>query len=388
MPSVIEGLVTDQNILSNERVVDMSEIIGDLDPDETQFWTALEKIGTKPAYSSLVEWLEDEYYPRVVSISGSISAAATTACLRVASGSWVKVNDIGRVANSGEAIHFTAVTGSSVWTIVRSIGTVAGITAPDGTEIVLIGNAAAQGATLGDREVVLRTRAYNYTQIFRHAYGFTETLAASKLYTGGEPARERRKKAVEHKRDIEQAFFNGPREFNTTDIRGFMGGLREYISTNITTGTNLTETSFDDFLRTALHRGSKNKVSFCAPRVAGVLSGMLRDGWVRAQPSQKAFGAKVDSWVSGVYGWDIPIMVKRDWNEFAAVSQSIGGVNALGSELFVVDMDAVRMRPLRTTRLLVNRQAPSADETTEEYLTEISMEVSHERKHALLQGVT
>lgn len=59
--TILTGQVNDQTILANERVVDMEPLIDMLDPDETQFTTMMKKIGSKPAYSSLVEWLEDEW---------------------------------------------------------------------------------------------------------------------------------------------------------------------------------------------------------------------------------------------------------------------------------------------------------------------------------------
>ena len=40
-------------------------------------------------------------------------------------------------------------------------------------DLVIIGNVSAQGATLGVRKVTKRVAQYNYTQIFRHPFGFT-----------------------------------------------------------------------------------------------------------------------------------------------------------------------------------------------------------------------
>ena len=51
------GLVDDSDILANERVIDMSDIVGQLETDMTQFTTALMKVRSKPATSSKVEWL-------------------------------------------------------------------------------------------------------------------------------------------------------------------------------------------------------------------------------------------------------------------------------------------------------------------------------------------
>jgi hypothetical protein len=46
------------------------------------------------------------------------------------------------------------------------------------------------------------------------------------------------------------------------------------------------------------------------------------------------------------------------------------------------------MRPLRDTRLKENVQAPDYDGFKDEYISEVSLQVTHERRHALLTGVS
>jgi len=54
--TINSGLVDDQDILQNERVIDMSDVIDTLESDFSQFSTALMKVRSKPANSSKVEW--------------------------------------------------------------------------------------------------------------------------------------------------------------------------------------------------------------------------------------------------------------------------------------------------------------------------------------------
>ena len=55
--------------------------------------------------------------------------------------------------------------------------------------------------------------------------------------------------------------------------------------------------------------------------------------------------------------------------------------------MFVLDMNAIKERPLRKTRLKTNRQAPDYDGFKDEYISETSVQVVHERRHALLTGI-
>lgn len=379
------GLVDDLDILQNERVIDMSDIVGMLETEWTQFTTALMKVRSKPANSSKVEWLEDRLFPRKSALA--ITASAGTGALDVTAGEGIyfNVGDVLRNAVNGEAFEVTGVTSDSLG-VIRSVGTVAAATSASGAEIVILGNAALQGATAPSSKVVERVAQFNYTQIFRLSYSFTRTLTQSRLYTGGEPNYERKKKGIEHKRQLEAALFFGPRELDVTgsEPQGFMGGIFEYLTSNIHDPSGqMTSTELDTFLQTDLQYGSgENKVIFCAPLVARIISTYARDNWVRATRENTIWGVKIDGLVSGAYGYEVPVFVKREWGDFATTSSQYG------SWAFVVDMDAVRLRPLQNTVLLRNRQANDADRVTEEYLTETSFELRNEQKHAIIKNAT
>jgi hypothetical protein len=57
MATIKTGLFDTEDELSNRRVVDMSERMYRLQPDEQQFRTMLSKIGAKEATREIVEWL-------------------------------------------------------------------------------------------------------------------------------------------------------------------------------------------------------------------------------------------------------------------------------------------------------------------------------------------
>jgi hypothetical protein len=382
------GLVDDNDILSNERVIDMSEIVGRLETDFTQFTTALMKVRSKAANSTKVEWLEDRLFPRLSALSATATSAASSIDVTASEGVYFNVGDLVRNTLTGEAYEVTGVTTDSVG-VNRSIGTVAAASsATGGAQLVIIGNAAPQGADTPPAKVVERTAVYNYTQIFRRSYSFTRSLTQSSLYTGGEPNYERKKKGIEHKNDIEHGLFFGARDLDTTgqggtEPVGFMGGLIEYLSTNLhDAGGALTATELDTFLQSDLQYGNQNKVIFASPTVARVISTFARDNWTRATPENKVWGVKVDGLVSGAFGYELPVFVKREWGTYSAAS------NGYGSRAFVVDMDKVRIRPLQKSVLLRNRQGNGQDRVTEEYLTETSFEIHNEAAHAMIYGVT
>lgn len=384
MATILTGLVDDQLIEQTLRVPDMADTITMLDPDVSQFTTMLMKVASQPAFNEKVQWIEDELMPRLSGANGAYTNVATTINVTAGQGQYFRSGDIVRNARTGDCFSVTSVATDAL-TVVRGIGRVVAVAGVDLDQLLIVSNASVQGATLGTRKQTKKVNNFNYTQIQRNPFGFTNTLVASKLYAESEPSNEAKKKAVEHKRALEYILFWGPRSAAESSISasGKCGGLFEFVTTNVkdVAGT-LTKTLLDTYLRSLIQHGSENKVLFVAPIVAQAISGFLRDAWQPTSVDTKLWGAKVNAFISGAYGYQIPVIVKKDWNDFSTSSSQYGGWS------FLVDMDNVKLRPLRPTQFLQNRQANDADETTHEYLTETSFMVQQQQTHGVIIGVT
>jgi hypothetical protein len=383
---VLSGLVDDQDILSNERVIDMDDTIAMLDPDVSQFTTILMRIARETAYSTKVEWLEDELMPRLSSVASGGATNGANIVVAAGEGSYFRVGDIVRNAKTGVAVRITTVATDTL-TPTNALGRVSFAAHTAGDQLLIVGNAAAQGAGLGTEKQTKRVAQFNYTQIFRHPYGFTNSLSASKLYGGPVPDKERRKKLVEHKRAIEYSAFWGVRALDTSGSEpiGQAGGLFEYVTTNVQNAAGtLTKTLLDTYMRQFLQHGTQNGVLVLSPVVAQALSGFLRDIWQPASVDERVYGAKVDAFISGAYGFRVPVIVKRDWNDFSTANSQYGGW------AFYIDLDNFGMPVLdgRDTKQLRDRQNNDADRVDEEYLTELSFKVKQERSHGIITGVT
>lgn len=384
MPTILTGVVDDADILSNQRIVDMSPTIAMLEPDEAPLTTMLQKTSKRAAYSQKVEWLSDELVPRLTTLSASATSSATALSVATGTGTYFRPGDVIRIASTGENCAVSAVSADSVYVLTRTLGSVTSISAASGVDIIKVGNAAAEGATLGTLIQTKKVANYNYAQIQRDPWGFTNTLIASKLYGGPEPANEAKKKLIEHKRQMENSLFWGMRDLVTTGSApiGYVGGIYQYVSSNITSSVgSLTETLFETFLRKAFRYGSQNKVMFCSPIVASALSSFPQSKLALPSPSVDTFGVSISKYQSAS-GATVDLVVKRDWYDFQTGSNQYGGIGV------VVDMDDVTMRPLRDTVLKPDRQANDEDSIKQEYLTEWSLELGVEKKHALISGIT
>jgi hypothetical protein len=384
MPTILTGVVDDADILSNQRVVDMSPTIAMLEPDEAPLTTMLQKTSKRAAYSQKVEWLSDELVPRLTTLSASATSSATALSVATGTGTYFRPGDVIRIASTGENCAVSAVSADAVYVVARTLGAVTSISAANGVDIIKVGNAAAEGATLGTLIQTKKVANYNYAQIQRDPWGFTNTLVASKLYGGPEPANEAKKKLIEHKRQMENTLFWGTRDLVTTGSApiGYVGGIYQYVTSNLTSSVgDLTETIFETFLRKAFRYGSQNKVMFCSPVVASALSSFPQGKLAPPSPSIDTYGVSLSKYQSAS-GAVVNIMVKRDWYDFQSAGNQYGGIGV------VVDMDDVTMRPLRDTVLKPDRQANDEDSIKQEYLTEWSLEIGLEKKHAIISGIT
>ena len=380
------NVISTDDILANEKVVDMQNRFRLLDVDESQFMTILNKLPSQPAIREKVEWLEDQYFPILSSLAATAGTADTSLTVATGEGDYFRAGDLVRIAQTGEVFEVSSVSTDTL-TVVRSIGSVGAATAASASsELLIVGNVAAQGADIGTLKVTQRTTNYNYTQIVRHPFGFTGTQAEIETYGPGDPANEIAKKAVEHKRALENLFLLGGRDYNSSSNKGWVGGVvQEFISTNITSAVGtLSLTGLDNALVDIFQHGTMNKVIFAAPVAAGALSQLLANNWVRARPEDEVYGAKVSAFINGAYGARVPVVTKRNWGQESTSAQGRGGW------MLVLDMAYIKKRPMRNrnTMLLKNRQGNGVDAVEHEFLTEASIEVAVEKAHGLLKGIT
>jgi hypothetical protein len=380
--------VSTEEILADERVIDMDPKMRLLDPDQTQFTTMTSRMPSRPATREKFNWLEEQYVQNVFTLTAGYTSGAVTVVVSAADGASIKPNDILRNMTTGEALLVTANAAGSL-TVVTSVGSANNAAGTTGDKLVFVGSAFEQGANIPDPKYSQRVLGFNYTQIFRSSWEFSNTATAIELYGGREPAKEAARKAVEHKRELEHNGFFGARDFYTsgTGPRGTAGGLIEFIVSNKQdVNGELTSDFLDLFLTTVLSKGSSDKVMFCGTQAAYYISRFHRSGqgafW---KPSNESVhGVKVDGFISGVFGYQIPVVVKKEWANYPAGDPGYNG------DVFIVDMSNVERRPLRDrdTKLLTNRQNPGEDKYAAEYLTEMGWTVAQEKTHGLLTGIS
>jgi len=388
--TIQKGTVSTTEVLQDSMVVDMREEISMADEDMSQYSTFTMKAASGEATREKINWREKDLFPRLVTVLTAYTNVATTIVLNSGHGNRVRKGDVLRNMPGGDAVYVQSVSGDTL-TVVRNIGVKTGQAGNIGDTMLIASNASPQGADFPDTAIVTAVLGFNYTQIFRHGCTFSRTARAVNYYGRSDPDAESALKGIEQKRAIEYSGFWGARDQktdpNTGEPVGFAGGLVEFIVTNkLDNAGPLTVDGVDTFLRSALQHAGRNVVMFLSPIAAQEMSKFNRGGqgtaW-RADPANVA-GLKVDAFMSGVYGYEVPIVVKKDWNDFPTTLKQYGGW------LFVVDLNRVKYRTLTggNTKLLTNRQLPGGDRVSEEWLTESTWEIRNEASHGIIYGIT
>lgn len=386
------------NVDAGEIKRDLEDKIRLLESTDGNLVSALThpSVPQRAARSQKPEWIESQILPRVAAAAlGATAGSASITSIPVAAGygAYFRTDDLVRNEATGEIFQVVSVATDTL-TVVRGIGNggVGIIFVAISDVLCRVANAAQEGS---DTSAIRMTRSvgnYNYCQIIKNALGHTETLKASDLYGGNEPAKELRKKALEHKRDREQAWFVGKRDIKTAGLdhtQAYLGGVMSYIESgapaNVTTigAVNFTPRLFEDALRPIFRYGSGKRIAFASPFFwAAVSSWSAQKVALGKWEAGEAYGVSTKKFITGA-GDELHMVLKRDWQDLPMVSPGMGGTCVI---LDLEDGDVCR-RPLRKTKINTNAQGNGQDKQVQELLTEESLEVRFAVKHGIVRGV-
>ncbi len=379
MPTILTGNRNTYNINQDQRVIDMAKEIALLEPNAAPLTVLLKQIDGKSraAISPEFKHLEDELSPRWDQVNDGTGMIAGDTTMVVDNGSYFKVGDVVLIPRTGEQVLVTAVSTNDL-TVTRGWGVTAAAAIVDNEPITIVANASAEGVTSPTAKTTKPSTVVNYTEIIRTPFGVTGTEDASELYGGKDMSYLSKKAGIEHKKDIERSFLFGEKKEDTSGStpRRFTGGLRQWITTNVTDASGaLTESELETFCRSIFRYGSKRKTLLASPLVISAINSWAA-GKLQTVSSDKTYGIDITQLITGHGRLNI---VKHDLLE-----QSYSGY------AFAIDTDNLAYRFLngRDTKLKTNVQANNSDTREDEYLSEVGLHVMQEKTMGILKGVT
>lgn len=393
MPTYFAGIRSTADFGADERPKEFREGILFLNPNGTAPMFALSskastaKKLTDPEFSW---WYEIQSVPEAVvttaalSTDSSITASAGT-MRRFVAGDVLLVKTGITTVYSEEIVRVSSITSTTSIIIQRGAANTTPAAISAGVTIKRIGTAFSEGTLSPDVASRNPDKRMNLAQIFKTAFEGTRTNNETKKRTGDSWANDKKRRMFEHSADIEMAAFWGKR-YETVGANGkplrYMGGLRENM-TNVTVYTSTP--TIETFM---------NAVSPCFDydsesgneRIAFVGNGFMNNlnlMYLRDAQTNINFSGELRMWGMdltkvrfpfGTIGFKTHPLFNRDpqWTYCA----------------FILDMPAVRYRPLHDTEFQDNIQANDADSRKAQWLTEASFELEKAETSCFLGNFT
>jgi len=394
MPAAVQGLRGSGEFNNDFRPKNYRELFTLLEPNGNAPLNALLAMGSsEPTDDPEFKNFRDELPDRTLTVDGAVASTSTGTVTIDASDDNKFAVKGAIVINSqtGEVMHVTADTTGTTLSVTRNIGGTSHQIA-DGAELFIAGFAAEEGGTSPTAISFDATVASNYCQIFRTAFGVTNTLNSTYLRTGDKMDEAMTKALKLHMSDIERAMFFGIKhEANASSANPtrFTGGLINSL-TNVTDVTTdyasvgggsagqMTEEGFDDLLISSVFKyGSKQKIAFVGETVANQLQQIGKDRW---QPTA----------VEGAYGVNLTRYTTFAGDLMVHLHPQFRQIPGMKGAMVIVDFPYLVYRYLegRDTQLLENRQGNDEDQTKHEYLTECGLELLQDKTHSYIKGWT
>ena len=236
-----------------------------------------------------------------------------------------------------EVVRVTAIASATSLTITRGYG---GTTAAahSGKYAITLGTAMPEGADasvgMADNGVAL----YNYDQTFERTVSLTNHEIAALSVEGNPLPEQITRRQIEMYREIAQAMFYGVRIADTTNLVYAMGGLKQFVTTNVTNVAGaLTIAAIDAMLLAIVRAGGDPKTITVSPYQAQKLAA-LDVNYQQIGKKEKTAGSLAPrTWQSMVVGHDLDIIIDQtilddelhinDWDHIELGHQDHNGIS-------------------------------------------------------------
>jgi len=304
--------------------------------------------------------------------------------LKLVAGDILQVEKTESSSYDNELVEVSSVTSDTTIVCKRGAANSTAAAITDNVYLTKIGNAFMEGTGSPDISQRNPTKVLNYTQIFKTAVGITGTAQSTRARTGDAFKNDKKRKSFDHSVAMEWAFLFGKAYEDTsgTKPKRFTGGLRSFISTNVTIfSTTPTEDTFLSAVYPVFNYNvggaGDERIVFCGNGFLNSLNKLVRNSsntQIRYDGPFKIYGMNLQRWVlpQGTVGIKShPLLNLHGKYSYNA---------------FVVDPSCLVYRPLRgrDTKFKTNTQANDEDSEEGIWLTEAGLEFQHEYTSAYI----
>lgn len=379
-PTVVSTARDTNNVASTQIRIDMAQKVLELEPSKTPLLVLSKRADSSSCHNPKFQWHEDQLevrFSRAAAANSGITQTVTTG-----TGPQFGVDDLVFNTRTQEIYRVTVQAGDSL-----TLAAAPGTASATNDELIILGSAYLEGATSNPARSINPAPVFNYTQIFRTPIESTGTYRATENeHSPADWNRTLNRKGIEHAKSIEYTALFGKPTLDTSGAhpRRTTGGTYNYIANNNKTdaGGTFTEAEFFASLRPIFRYGSDVKLGVASPLVVDVLNGFPRGKLeVQQEANTDTFGLNVTRYRSPHGILNVVTHWLMEGDKYA-------------NEMLVLDLSNFSYKYLagngqnRDTALLQDRQAPDADTTKAEYLTECGWVVGLPATHGTVINVT
>lgn len=359
---------------SNDHVLDLADGLEFLNPRMDGI-ALLKKIGTngKPAKSVKTEWTEVDLAPRGETVT---LADGSGTSLTVADAYIYQIGDLIRIEN--EIVRVTALAGATTLTISRGYAGTTGA-AHSSKYAALLGSADAEGADAPAAQADSASRLYNYVQTFSRSISLSTDEILQETSEGNALTGQTERRFIEVNRMLARSMFYGVRYEDSTNHIHTMGGLKQFVTTNVTNVAGaLTVAAIDALILAIVNAGGDPKVLCVSPTQKQKLDALDANKQYLGKKEHTGGNLVTNTWQSGVLDHELDVIVDH---------------SILTDELWVLDTDQIEIAPARNNGVdgawkVVDSTTPGADRESKVIRGKYTMRVRTQKAHGYLYGLS
>lgn len=342
--SLISGIFNTTQNPTELNMRSFSDTILRLFPNgSSPLWALASMAGKKKAKASTHGYFSKTMtFVATTSTAGDLVGATT---LTVGDTTGMMAGTVLNNLRTRENYRVTSVPTGTTVIVTRAFGRIAAAALNAADKIIQVGTAFAEGSTRPSVKALATTYVPNYTQIFRNAWGLTDTARASMSEIGYSNVAENRKDcSLFHSIEMESALLWGQAKMDTTGsqplhaTQGIIDAIYQYAPANVNAAAATTSYSdlvglVEEFFNYSTDVGSNGeRLGFCDRLAMKVLTDVGRkSGVVEIMQSETVFGMKFSSFK--FYQGTINLIQHPLFN----------GLNPTAGNMLVVDIAAIKL---------------------------------------------
>lgn len=349
--------VTDELLLLNPHQTPMISLIG--------FGQSVSQVER--------QWFEDELYADETTVTTALTNSATS--LVVADASIFEAKHVIKVGE--ELLYVSAVAvATNTLTVTRGYAGTTAAAAVVGAKVEYQFVEGVEGADARKARFKSRVRKSNLTQIFDESISISGTAAATSEYGIDDLYEyEKQKKLLELALQLEKAVINGVKYESTDGKVRQMGGIRQFITTNVIDASSaaLTLTHLGDAFQAIFEAGG-----FATGGNYKIIVGAKQKRALSAADSNKVQINRQDNGRGEVVDFFL--------SDFGSAEILLNN-NLAPDEVIIVDANRVEIKPLQGREFGHTYLGPVGDFLSGQIVGEFTLEFHQEKAHARIKGL-